>query len=169
MALQQGPFRLWIKSLRDSQSDLVTLLIAFSRNNCHITPINELHIFVLSESQAHFFVFASCWSKKKKLFSFPANSAKVTFRLAAPSGGLTGVEIHGFLLLGVISGVRVAAVFPIIVHHKHSKQDDGNKLQNQGQDGELQPHVGGVGRHLVLVISGRLTHTHTHSRAHSSF
>lgn len=79
-----------------------------------------------------------------------------------PSGGLTGIEIHGRPFLGVITGVRVvrvvrvAAGFPIVVHHKHSKQDDGEELQGQGQDGELQPHVGGVGRHLglVLVISG---------------
>lgn len=72
-----------------------------------------------------------------------------------PSGGLTGIEIHG-RPLGVITGVRVAAGFPIIVHHKHSKEDDGEKLQGQGHNGELQPHVGGVGRHLglVLVISG---------------
>lgn len=69
-----------------------------------------------------------------------------------PSGGLTGIEIHGRLFLGVITGVRVAAGFPIIVHHKHSKQDDGEKLQGQGHDGELQPHVGGVGRHLGLVL-----------------
>lgn len=38
-------------------------------------------------------------------------------------------------------------VFPIIVDHKHRIQDDGEHLQNQGQDGELQPHVGGVSRH----------------------
>lgn len=85
----------------------------------------------------------------------------------AASGGLTGIEIHGSDLQGVIAGVRIAAVFAIIVHHKHTKQDDGNNLQSQGQYWELQPHVGGVGRHLrlVLVISGRLTLTHTHTHA----
>lgn len=61
----------------------------------------------------------------------------------------------------------MAAGFPVIVDHKHGEQDDGNKLQGQGHDGELQPHVGGVGRHLrpLLVISGRHTRTQTHTPA----
>lgn len=37
--------------------------------------------------------------------------------------------------------------FPIIVDGEQRVQDDGDNLQNQGQDGELQPHVGGVHRH----------------------
>lgn len=41
----------------------------------------------------------------------------------------------------------VVITFPIIIVHKHCKQDDGDNLQNQGHDGELHPHVGGVRRH----------------------
>lgn len=37
--------------------------------------------------------------------------------------------------------------FPIIVDNKQSEEDDGDNLQSQGHNGELEPHVGGVGRH----------------------
>lgn len=56
--------------------------------------------------------------------------------------------------------------FPVIIGHKHSKQDDGDNLQDQGQDGELQPHVGGVRRHPESnsgYLSQSDTHTHTDS------
>lgn len=61
------------------------------------------------------------------------------------SGKLTGVELHrigGMIRVGIMS-----VTFPIIIGHKHSVQNDGDNLQNQGQDGELQPHVGGIRRH----------------------
>lgn len=70
-----------------------------------------------------------------------------------PSAGspmrLTGVELHRILFMGVIGGgaVPVPVTLPIIVSNKNCKQDDGDNLQSQGHNGELQPHVGGVRRH----------------------
>lgn len=63
--------------------------------------------------------------------------------------------------------VPVPVTFPVIIVHKDSKQDDGDNLQNQGHDGELQPHVGGVCWHPdeTLVISNSLTHTYTHTHS----
>lgn len=37
--------------------------------------------------------------------------------------------------------------FPVIIDSKKTKKDDGDNLQKQGNNGELNPHVSGVGRH----------------------
>lgn len=41
----------------------------------------------------------------------------------------------------------------VVVDDEQGKQDDGDNLQGQGQDGELEPHVGGVGRHPSTGVS----------------
>lgn len=41
---------------------------------------------------------------------------------------------------------------PVIVDDEQGEQDDGDNLQGQGQDGELEPHVGGVGRHPATGV-----------------
>lgn len=61
-------------------------------------------------------------------------------------------------MMGIIAGWVVAVAvtgFAIVVDRKHSKQYDGDNLQKQGHDGELEPHVGSVCRHpeTNLVIS----------------
>lgn len=50
-------------------------------------------------------------------------------------------------VVGAVGAVGAVGTFPIIVDGEQRVQDDGDNLQNQGQDGELQPHVGGVRRH----------------------
>lgn len=77
---------------------------------------------------------------------------------------LTWVEIHGRLfMMSFIGGLMVPVAFPIIIDGKYSKQDDGDNLQSQGHDGELQPHVGSVCRHPennTAYLSQSDTHTH---------
>lgn len=41
----------------------------------------------------------------------------------------------------------MSVVMPNIIHHKHSVQDDGDGLQQQGNYWKLQPHVGWIRRH----------------------
>lgn len=70
--------------------------------------------------------------------------------------------------MSLIGGRFVPMTFPVIVDNKYSKQDDGDNLQSQGHDGELQPHAGGVRRHPetntgYLKQSDTHTHTHPHS------
>lgn len=50
--------------------------------------------------------------------------------------------------------------FAIIVDRKHRKQYDGDNLQSQGYNGELEPHVGGICRHPE-TNSGYLLHSVT--------
>lgn len=52
--------------------------------------------------------------------------------------------------------------FPIIVDNKQSEEDDGDNLQSQGHDGELEPHVGRVGRHPE-TSAAYFSPSHTHS------
>lgn len=52
--------------------------------------------------------------------------------------------------------------FPIIVDNKQSEEDDGDNLQSQGHNGELEPHVGGVGRHPE-TSAAYLSPSDTHS------
>lgn len=54
--------------------------------------------------------------------------------------------------------------FPIIVDGKQSEEDDGDNLQSQGHNGELEPHVGGVGRHPE-TSAAYLSASETHSLA----
>lgn len=63
-------------------------------------------------------------------------------------------------VVGVVFVVMSVAALPVVIDHKHREQDDGNNLQNQGQNGELEPHVGGVRRHPE---SGCISTLHTHS------
>ncbi|KAG9344635.1 hypothetical protein JZ751_010320 [Albula glossodonta] len=60
---------------------------------------------------------------------------------------LTGVkpEVLGHAVLRAI-GMRaaMAVVMSIIIDYKNCKEDDRDDLQCKGQDGELEPHVGGV-------------------------
>lgn len=68
---------------------------------------------------------------------------------------LTGVQSQGsfFLLLGAIGvSVAVPVRLPVVVDDEQGEQDDGDNLQGQGQDGELEPHVGGVGRHPATGV-----------------
>lgn len=109
--------------------------------------------------------------------SFLLTSLKIVGRPKASTSGaslsqqppcrLTGVEIHWRLFMVSLVAVRVVTVtFPVIVDHEHSKQDDGDNLQNQGQDGELHPHVGGICRHpetSFCYLSQSVTHTHIHT------
>lgn len=50
-------------------------------------------------------------------------------------------------MVGCVAVWVVPVTFPIIIGHKHSKQDDDDNLQSQGYNGKLHPHVGGVRRH----------------------
>jgi len=36
-----------------------------------------------------------------------------------------------------------------VINHKDSVQDNGHGFQYQGQNGELEPHVGGVRWHVL--------------------
>lgn len=58
--------------------------------------------------------------------------------------------------------------FPVIIDSKYSEKNDGDNLQNQGNDGELKPHVGGVGRHPE-GNTGYLSQTDTHGLRSRSF
>lgn len=85
---------------------------------------------------------------------------------------LTGVQIHGSgLVLGAVGGGVVPVRLPIVVDGEQGEQDDGDNLQGQGQDGELEPHVGGVGRHpaagVAYLALGSHTLTHTQRHAHT--
>lgn len=64
--------------------------------------------------------------------------------------------------MSLIGGLVVPVAFPIIVDDKYSKQDDGDNLQSQGHDGELQPHVGSVCRHPENN-TGYLSQSDTHT------
>lgn len=71
---------------------------------------------------------------------------------------LTGIEVHRLFCVRRGIGLSIVSVtFAIIIGAEHCKQNDGDNLQSQGQDGELEPHVGGVRRHpdteCWLVIS----------------
>lgn len=56
-------------------------------------------------------------------------------------------------MLGVIGAGVVRVWLPIAVDGEQGEQDDGDNLQSQGQDGELEPHVGGVSRHPVTSVA----------------
>lgn len=68
--------------------------------------------------------------------------------------------------MGLIGVCIMPMTFPIIIDHKQCKEDDGDYLQNQGHDGELQPHVGGVRRH-PRTDSAYLLQPDTHTHAHA--
>lgn len=75
---------------------------------------------------------------------------------------LTGVEIHGHGFMMCPIGVCVVPMtFPVVIDNKYSKQDDGDNLQSQSNDGELKPHVGGIGRH-TQGNTGYLSQSDTH-------
>lgn len=73
-------------------------------------------------------------------------------------------------MLSLIGGcgvpVPVTFTFPVIIDHEHTIQDDGDNLQTQGHDGELEPHVGGVRRHPE-TNSGYLSQSDTDTLTHS--
>lgn len=49
--------------------------------------------------------------------------------------------------------------FSIIIHDEKRIEENGDGLQDQGQDGELQPHVGGVRRHVLSSDASSLLWT----------